>query len=75
MHPNPLFRSDDRERFEALLSEVAFGMVFLTTPAGPRVAHVPLLSDGAGTVRFHLARNNALTPHLGGARRGSTGPR
>ncbi|MEZ5680334.1 MAG: FMN-binding negative transcriptional regulator [Erythrobacter sp.] len=67
MHPNKLFRSDDRELFEALIDEIAFGMVFLTTPDGPRVAHVPLVSDGEGRIRFHLARGNALTRHLDGA--------
>lgn len=67
MHPNRLFRSDDRELFEALIDEIAFGMVFLTTPQGPRVAHVPLISDGEGNIRFHLARGNALTAHLDGA--------
>lgn len=68
MHPNPAFRETDHDRLEALIGEVGFGMVFLTTPQGPRVAHVPVLSDGAGDIRFHLARNNALTPHLDGAR-------
>ena len=68
MHPNPQFRSKDHQKFEAILSDVAFGAVFLTTPDGPRVAHVPLLSDGSGNIRFHLARNNALTPYLAGAR-------
>lgn len=67
MHPNPLFRSEDRALFEALIDEIAFGMVFLTTPDGPRVAHVPLLSTGDGAVQFHLARGNALTRHLDGA--------
>ena len=71
MHPNPLFRSEDRALFEALIEQVGFGMVFLTTPDGPRVAHTPLLSTGArdsgGAVQFHLARGNALTRHLDGA--------
>lgn len=67
MHPNPLFRSEDRALFEALIDEVGFGMVFLTTPDGPRVAHTPLLSTGDGAVQFHLARGNALTRHLDGA--------
>ncbi|WP_226700263.1 FMN-binding negative transcriptional regulator [Qipengyuania gaetbuli] len=64
MHPNPLFRSEDRALFEALIDEIGFGMVFHTTPDGPRVAHVPLLSTGDGAVQFHLARGNALTRHL-----------
>ena len=67
MPPNPLFRSDDRQLFETLIDQIGFGMVFLTTPDGPRVAHTPLLSTGDGAVQFHLARGNALTRHLDGA--------
>ncbi|MEP0191678.1 MAG: FMN-binding negative transcriptional regulator [Erythrobacter sp.] len=68
MHPNPIFRSADHSRFEALIREVAFGMVFLTTPDGPKVAHIPLLSNGTGELRFHLAKSNALAPYLDGAK-------
>ena len=67
MHPNPLFRTQDRALMEALIDEIGFGMVFLTTPHGPRVAHTPLLSTGDGAVQFHLARGNSLTRHLEGA--------
>jgi transcriptional regulator len=67
MHPNPLFRTDDRALMEALIDQTGFGMVFATTPEGPRVAHTPLLSTGEGAVQFHLARSNALTRHLDGA--------
>lgn len=67
MHPNPLFRTEDRALMEALIAEVGFGMIFLTIPDGPRVAHTPLLSTEDGTVQFHLARGNALTRHLDGA--------
>ena len=67
MHPNPLFRSDDRQLLETLIDQIGFGMVFLTTPDGPRLAHTPLLSTGDGAVQFHLARGNALTRHLDGA--------
>jgi len=66
MHPNPLYRSDDRALCEALIDEVGFGMVFAATPDGPRVAHTPLLTTGDGAVQFHLARGNALTRHLEG---------
>jgi transcriptional regulator len=68
MHPNPLFRSEDDALHSKLISEVAFGMVFLTTSDGPRVAHVPMLAYGKDDIRFHLARSNALTKHLDGAR-------
>jgi transcriptional regulator len=67
MHPNPLFRSDDHEWLGALIDRVGFGMVFLTTPDGPRVAHMPLLRVGEDRLRFHLARSNALARHLDSA--------
>ena len=66
MHPNPLFRSEDRALLEALIDEIGFGMVFLTTPDGPRVAHTPLLSTGDGAIQFHLARGNGITKWLEG---------
>ena len=67
MHPNPLFRSEDRALLETLIDEIGFAMVFLATPDGPRVAHTPLLSTGTGAVRFHLSRGNALARWLDGA--------
>ncbi|MEO6387838.1 MAG: FMN-binding negative transcriptional regulator [Croceibacterium sp.] len=66
MHPNPLFRHEERETLEALIAEVGFGMIFSQTPDGPRVAHVPIISTREGTIRFHLARGNALTKVLAG---------
>jgi transcriptional regulator len=72
MHPNSLYRTEDRALCESLIDEIGFGMVFAQTPDGPRVAHTPLLSTGDGpekhwAVQFHLARGNALTRHLDGA--------
>lgn len=66
MHPNALFRNDDRALHEALIEEIGFGMIFVQTPDGPRVAHTPIVSTGAGAVQFHLARGNALTRYLVG---------
>jgi transcriptional regulator len=66
MHPNALFRNDDRALHEALIEEVGFGMVFAQTSEGPRVAHTPIVSTGDGAVQFHLARGNALTRYLVG---------
>lgn len=66
MHPNSAFRHDDRDLHEALIAEIGMGMVFATTPDGPRVAHTPLLSTGDGRVQFHLARGNALAKYLDG---------
>lgn len=67
MHPDPAFRMDDRGLLESLMHEIGFGMVFAQTPAGPRVAHTPLLSTGDGAVQFHLSRGNALAHDLAGA--------
>ena len=66
MHPNSLFRVDDRALLESLIAEIGFGTVFAETPDGPRVAHVPLVSTGEGVIHFHLARGNALTRHIAG---------
>jgi transcriptional regulator len=66
MHPNPAFRHDERSLLEALIDEIGFGMIFATTPDGPRVGHVPIVSTGDGAVHFHLARANALTRHIEG---------
>ncbi len=66
MHPNPAFRHEDRALLEAMIDEIGFGMVFATTPDGPRLGHTPLLGGSNGTLRFHLSRGNALTRHLDG---------
>ena len=71
MHPNPLFRTEDRALCENLIAQIGFGMVFAATPDGPRVAHTPLLLADGGpdepwAVQFHLARSNALARHLDG---------
>lgn len=66
MHPNPQFRHPDRALLETLIEQIGFGMVFGSTPDGPRVAHVPLVSTGDGALQFHIARGNALTKHLDG---------
>lgn len=66
MHPNPKFRTEDRALMEMLIEEIGFGMVFATTPDGPRVAHVPFLYTGDSALQFHLSRGNGLTRHLDG---------
>ena len=67
MHPNALFRTDDRAAMREWIGGIGFGMVFLTTPEGPRVAHTPFLLRERDRLHFHLARGNALTRHLDGA--------
>lgn len=67
MHPNPAFRLDSRELHEALIAQVGFGMIFVETPNGPRVAHTPIISTGDGAIQFHLSSANALANDLDGA--------
>ena len=67
MHPNPAFRWKDPESMRAFATEVGFGMLFLTTPEGPRVAHLPFVFLDSEHIGFHMARGNALAKHLDGA--------
>ena len=67
MHPNTAFQTDDRALHEALIAQIGFGMIFVQTPDGPRVAHRPMASTGEGAVRFHLLKDDPLVRHLDGA--------
>ncbi|KQN35534.1 hypothetical protein ASG37_14390 [Sphingomonas sp. Leaf407] len=67
MHPNAAFHMDEAAGRDFVAGE-GFGALFAVTPDGPRVAQVPVVIGDDGTLRFHLARTNALTPHLAGTR-------
>jgi transcriptional regulator len=64
MHPNAAFRSDDDPL--AFVAAYSFAHVFGQTPAGPRVAHAPVLVTAQGSLMFHLANGNALAQRLDG---------
>ncbi len=65
MYPNAAFRfAGDPLDFVA---SHGFAHVFAMTPAGPRVAHAPVLVAD-GEVCFHLANANAVARHLDGQR-------
>ncbi|MGN5375217.1 FMN-binding negative transcriptional regulator [Sphingomonas hankookensis] len=66
MHPNAAFRMT-ADAARAFVANEGFGQLFAATPQGPRVAQVPVVADADGTLRFHIARGNAVTPHLDGA--------
>lgn len=66
MHPHPAFRWHDEPAMRAFVAAAGFGALFVATPDGPRVAHVPLVSTGDGALQFHLSRGNALAKHLAG---------
>lgn len=65
MHPNAAFRFRADDPALGFVAGHGFAHIFGMTPAGPRVAHAPLLVAD-GVIRFHLANGNALTPHLDG---------
>lgn len=64
MHPSPAFQWKDRAALRAFAREIGFAQVFANTPDGPHVAHVPFVFLDDDRIGFHLARSNALTPHL-----------
>ena len=59
MHPNRKFHIQDRDAMAALVRDLAFGVLFVSTPDGPRAVHVPVLLDG-DRLRFHVSRGNAV---------------
>jgi len=65
MHPDSAFNWEDREAMRQLIDGIGFGTLFAATPEGPKVAHVPVVWNG-DRLLFHIARRNALTPHLAG---------
>ena len=68
MHPDPRLQWTDRDAMRAFVRQQSFGAVFLATPDGPRVAHIPLLLLDDDRIGFHVSRRNALADHLDGAR-------
>ena len=67
MHPNAAFRWEDRDAMRALAKDIGFGMLFLNTPDGPHVAHLPFVFLDDDRIGFHMARNNAIARYLDGA--------
>lgn len=67
MHPDAGFAWHDEVAMLDFVRTAPFVRLFAQTPAGPRVAHVPVLVGPKRTLRFHLANRNALTASLDGA--------
>ena len=67
MHPNAAFRWENRDAMRALAKDIGFGMLFLNTPDGPHVAHLPFVFLDDDRIGFHMARNNAIARYLDGA--------
>ena len=67
MHPNAAFAWEDRDALRAFAQGIGFGTLFMVTPQGPRVAHLPFVFLAENRIGFHIARNNAMTQSLDGA--------
>jgi transcriptional regulator len=63
MHPNRKFQMQDRGSMAALVRDLGFGLLFVSTPDGPRAVHVPVLLDD-DRLRFHVSRGNSVHPTL-----------
>ncbi len=66
MHPNPLFRWEDRDAMRSFATEIGFGMLFAATADGPRVAHIPFVFLDEDRIGFHVARGNGIVRGLEG---------
>jgi transcriptional regulator len=61
MHPNPAFRKTAEPEALAFARARGFGTLSVNGPAGPLLAHVPLLlAQDASHGLIHLARSNAI---------------
>jgi transcriptional regulator len=67
MHPNRSFHWTDRAELLAFVADVSFAHLFVPSPEGPLVAHMPVVVTDEGNLRFHLARANPPARHLDGA--------
>ncbi|HWH17460.1 MAG TPA: FMN-binding negative transcriptional regulator [Allosphingosinicella sp.] len=67
MHPNRNFHWTDREAMLAFVAETAFAHLFVPSPEGPLVAHVPVIVTPDGDLRFHLSSANPLSRYLDGS--------
>jgi len=66
MHPNKLFREDDRHRLFSFVKERGFGTIVAQTGEGLRGVNVPFVADVADCrLRFHCSRGNRLVEAFG----------
>ncbi len=66
MHPNKLFRVEDRHHLFAFVKERGFGTIVAQTGEGLRGVNVPFVTDTADNrLRFHCSRGNRLVETFG----------
>jgi len=65
MHPNPIYRGEDRDRNLAFAHETGFGVLAVNGTDGPLMAHVPfILNDAGDLAELHLVRSNPIARAL-----------
>ncbi|MEM7243675.1 MAG: FMN-binding negative transcriptional regulator, partial [Pseudomonadota bacterium] len=65
MHPNPIFRKEERARHIALAQSRAFGMLTINADPAPLLAHIPFqISDDGTSLDAHLVRSNPIARKL-----------
>lgn len=67
MHPDRRFAWRDEGEMRAFVATASFAQIYAPAAGALASAQAPLAIAADGTVRFHLARANALTPYLDGA--------
>lgn len=61
MHPNPIFRREQRERNVSFARQRGFGTLAVNAESGPLLAHIPfLLSSDGKSLEAHLVRSNPI---------------
>ncbi|MGI3170154.1 FMN-binding negative transcriptional regulator [Pseudooceanicola sp. C21-150M6] len=67
MHPNPIYRSSERDACLEFAREVGFGVLAISVAeAAPLISHVPFVVTESGDVEMHLVRSNPITRAAGG---------
>lgn len=65
MHPNPVFRAEERDHHIRFARDRTFGVLALSDEAGPLLSHVPFLLSEDGTLaELHLVRSNPIVRAL-----------
>ncbi|MCB1366679.1 MAG: FMN-binding negative transcriptional regulator [Rhodobacteraceae bacterium] len=64
MHPNPVYRSEDRARILAFAADRGFGMLAVNGPDAPMLSHVPFVLTGDAGAGLHLVRSNPIARAL-----------
>lgn len=65
MHPNPVFRSDDRAHAMATARDRGFGVITLAGPDGPLASHIPVIVE-EDIIDAHFVRSNPIARLLRG---------